>query len=86
MTHRPQRVHVIIDRLVLRGFPPEQRDVIAAGLRRELIAQLSTSAQQFHASRSVASVRAAPANPATPATPQAIGALAGRRLARSISS
>jgi len=86
MTRRAQRVHVTIDRLVLRGFPPEQRDLIAAGLTRELIAQFSTNAQQFHASRSVASLRAAPANLAAPATPQAIGALAGRRLARSISS
>jgi hypothetical protein len=88
MTHRPQRVHVTIDRLLLRGFPPEQRDAIAAGLTRELVAQLSDPAttQQLRVSRSLASLRTAPVQLARSATPQAIGEGAGRRLARSILS
>jgi hypothetical protein len=87
MTQRPQRVNVTIDRLVLRGFAAEQRDAIAAALTRELSDRLSDpGAQQFGASRSLASLRAAPVNLASPATPQAIGAQAGRRLARSIQS
>ncbi|TPQ34853.1 hypothetical protein C2U70_16005 [Bradyrhizobium guangdongense] len=88
MTHRPPRVHVTIDRLVLRGFPPEQRDAITAGLTGELIAQLGNpaTAQQLRASRSLASLRTAPVQLAAAATPQAIGAGAGRRLVRSIPS
>ena len=88
MTQRPQRVRVTIDRLVLRGFAVEQRDAIAAALTRELSERLSDSAgaQQLGASRSLASLRAAPVNLASPTTPQAIGAQAGRRLARSIQS
>jgi hypothetical protein len=88
MTQRPPRVNVTIDRLVLRGFAAEQRDAIAAGLTKELSERLSdpARAQQFGSSRSLASLRAAPMNVASPATPQAIGAQAGRRLARSIQS
>jgi hypothetical protein len=87
MTQRPPRVNVTIDRLVLRGFAPEQRDAIAAALTQELSAQLGDPAtQQLGSSRSLASVRAAKASPASPATPQAIGRQAGRGLARSIRS
>ncbi|MES1149588.1 MAG: hypothetical protein ABUL53_10430 [Bradyrhizobium guangdongense] len=88
MTHRPQRVQITIDRLVLRGFPPEQRDAITAGLTRQLVAQLGNpaTAQQLRVSRSLASLRTAPVQLGTSATPQAIGEGAGRRLARSIPS
>ncbi|MBR0713549.1 hypothetical protein [Bradyrhizobium liaoningense] len=88
MTHRPRCVHVTIDRLVLRGFPPDQRDAIAAGLTQELVAQLSSpaTARQLRVSCSLASLRTAPVQLATSATPQAIGIGAGRRLARSIPS
>jgi hypothetical protein len=88
MTQRPQRVNVTIDRLVLRGFAADQRDAIAAGLTRELNDRLSdpANAQQFGPSRSLASLRAAPVSLTSPTTPQAIGAHAGRRLARSIQS
>ena len=85
MTHRPPRVNVTIDRVVLRGFPADQRDAIAAGLMREMRERLSDpGAQQFGASRSLASLHAAPMNVTSPAAPQTIGAQAGRRLARSI--
>ncbi len=87
MTQRAPRVNVTIDRLVLRGFAAEQRDAIAAALTQELSDRLSEpGAQQFAASRSLASLRAAPISLGSPATPQAIGAQAGRRLARSIRS
>jgi hypothetical protein len=88
MTHRPPRVNVTIDRLVLRGFAAGQCDAIAAALTQELSERLSdpTGAQQLGSSRSLASLRAAPVDLASPATPQAIGTQAGRRLARSIQS
>jgi len=88
MTHRPSRVNVTIDRLVLRGFAPEQRDAIAAALTRELSERLGdpANAQQFGPSRSQASLRAAPVRLTSPATPQVIGAQAGGRLARSVRS
>jgi hypothetical protein len=88
MTRRPQRVRVTIDRLVLRGFAPEQRDAIAASLTMELSTQLSIpeNAGQFETSRTLASLRARPISPVSPATPQAIGVQAGRQLARGIRS
>jgi len=89
MTRRaPQRIDLTIDRLVLRGFAPEQRDAIAAGLAAELRRQFSdpASARQFGASRSLASLRATPVTPASQATPQQIGARTARQLARSIQS
>lgn len=87
MTQRRPRVNVTIDRLVLRGFAPEQRGAIAAALTRELSAQLGDPAtQQPGPSRALASLRAGAMNFASPATPQAIGAEAGRMLARSIRS
>jgi hypothetical protein len=88
MTRRPQRVHVTIDRLVLRGFPAEQRDAIVAGLTRELVAKLGNpaAAQQLRVSRSLALLRTPPVQLATSATPLAIGEGAGQRLARSIPS
>jgi hypothetical protein len=88
MTDRPQRVNVTIDRLVLRGFAPEQRDAIAAGLQAELQKQLGDPATggQFGDSRSLASLRQRPMTLAAAAKPQQIGAQAGRQLARSIRS
>jgi hypothetical protein len=87
MTYRPQRVRVTIDRLVLRGFPPEQRDAIAAGLIGELQLQFADAAVQgMGGSRSVASLRAEPLRPVRGAEPRRIGAQAGRQLARSIRS
>lgn len=86
MTRRPQRVNVTIDRLVLRGFAPEQRDAIAKGLIGELSAQFGdpANARQFETSRSLAALRARPMTLTAAARPQQIGVQAGRRLVRSI--
>jgi hypothetical protein len=88
MTDRPQRVNVTIDRLVLRGFAADQRDVIAAALTRELSERLGdpANAAQLGPSRSLASLCATPMHVTSPTAPQTIGAQAGRRLARSIQS
>ena len=40
-----RRITVSIDRLVLRGFAPAQRDAIAASLQAELARQLADPAQ-----------------------------------------
>jgi hypothetical protein len=82
------RVTVTIDRLVLRGFAPEQRDSIAAGLVAELQIQFGASATggQFGDSRSLASLQAKPAALPAAAKPQQIGAHAARALARGIRS
>lgn len=88
MTQRPPRVNVTIDRLVLRGFPPAQRDAIAAGLVGQLQRQFAdvASVKDIGGSRSVASLRAEPLRPSRGAAPGQIGAQAGRQLARSIRS
>jgi hypothetical protein len=81
-------VNVTIDRLVLRGFAPEQRDAIAAGLHAELRRQLSdpTISAEFTANRSIASVRAAPITVGTALKPGRIGSRAAQRMVRSIGS
>lgn len=83
---RPQRVTVTIDRLVLRGFAPHERDAIATGLAAELRAQFGDAAatQQIESSRSIAQLRTAPI--AAAARPQETGTRAGRALARSVRS
>jgi len=86
MTRRPQRVHVTIDRLVLRGFPPEQRDVIAAGLRRELIALFAAPERRhaFGTSRSVDKLRPERFAMAPTSTPGNVGAAAARRIFKGV--
>ena len=88
MTHRPRRVNVTIDRLVLRGFAADQRDVIAAALQAELQKQLVDPAirGQFRDSRSIASLPQRSVPLAAAAKPQQIGRQAGRQLVRSIRS
>ena len=83
---RPQRITVTIDRLVLQGFAPTERDAVATGLAAELRAQFAdpAAARQIESSRSQASLRAAPV--AAAAKPQQTGARAGRALARSVRS
>ena len=44
---RPPRITLTIDRLVLRGFSPRQRDAIAGALQAELQRQLADPAQAF---------------------------------------
>jgi hypothetical protein len=76
----PRQINVTIDRLVLRGYPPEQRDAITAGLQAELrrhFAELPDHALERH--RSQAALRADPF-PA-PSQPQALGSAAARQIA-----
>ena len=82
------RVTVTIDRLVLRGFAPEQRDGIAGSFVAELQSQFGdlASGNQFGDRRSLASLQAKPATLPAAAKPQQIGAHAARALARSIRS
>jgi hypothetical protein len=82
---RPQ-VRITIDQLVLKGFAPEQRDAIAAGLATELQRYFSDAerARAVGANRFVPSTRA-PAIALTVASkPFQVGVLAGRQLARSL--
>jgi hypothetical protein len=84
MTRRPQRVHVTIDRLVLRGFPPEQRDVIAAGLARELSDLLATpeGRRALGSSRSVARLQPERFATTPASTPGDVGAAAARSIVK----
>jgi hypothetical protein len=83
---KPQRVTVTIDRLVLRGVAPAERDAITAGLAAELHAQFAdpAAARPIESSRSIAQLRAAPI--AAAASPQQTGVRAARALARSVRS
>jgi hypothetical protein len=86
MTRRPRpRINVTIDRLLLRGFPAEQRDAIAAGIAAELQQQWQDPAvvDRFGSSRSLDTVRAHPIRLAAEARPQQVGAQVGRAIARS---
>jgi hypothetical protein len=82
----PPRINVTIDRLVLRGFAPEQRDGIAQGLEAELRRQLGdpTQAALFAHSRSDAVLRAGTVRGRHDA--HAIGAAAARRIADGLPS
>jgi len=76
----PRHVNMTIDRLVLRGFTPEQRDAIVAGLQAEL--RLHLAALPDHALRSSRSVAAMRADPiAAPSQPRQIGRAAARHIA-----
>jgi hypothetical protein len=83
---RPRRVILTIDRLVLRGFAPEQRDGIAAALQAELQRQLGdpAAAGDFGGGRSLAFLRAEPLTLAPAATPSDIGTLGAQRLVGSM--
>ncbi len=63
---RPPRITLTIDRLVLRGFSPRQRDAIAGALQAELQRQLADPAQAEMLTRS----RATPALKAGTIGPQ----------------
>jgi hypothetical protein len=83
---RPQRVTVTIDRLMLRGFAPHERDTIAAGLAAELRAQFA-DAQAVRAlggSRRIATVRSRHDAPAGNSKPVKIGAVAANSMVRSM--
>lgn len=80
----PRSIRVTIDRLVLRGFPPHQRDAIAAALIAELERELGLSTGTLGSSRSEHRMRPAPLKLAGTSSAKDIGAAAGRGLARSL--
>ena len=86
MTRRPQRVHVTIDRLALCGFPPEQRDVIAAGLTRELSDLLAApeGRRALGTSRSVAKLQPERFATTPTSTPGDVGAEAARSIVKGV--
>ncbi len=89
MTSPPRpRINVTIDQLVLRGFPADRRDAIAAALAAELRQQWTDpgAIERLGAGRSLELVRARPISLAADAKPQQAGAEAGRAIARSIQS
>jgi hypothetical protein len=81
-------VKLTIDRLVLRGFPANQRDALTRALHAELARQLSDAAVAgaFGASRATGRVIASPLHVAPGSAPQAIGAQAARSLVRRLRS
>jgi hypothetical protein len=54
------QLQLTIDRLVLHGFAPEQRDGVVAGFRAELGRALAAQAAGFGASRSTPVLRVSP--------------------------
>jgi hypothetical protein len=85
------RVRVTIDRLVLRGFAPEQRNMLVGALEAALRAELATAASagaRPFAARALASLRLSPLRFAGAAAPSAarIGGAAGRALGRGVRS
>ena len=77
-----------IDRLGLRGVRPEDRRVIAEGLRAEVAGMLSepTAAAGLGKFGAIARLRAGKVAVAPGTTPHAVGAGVGRRLAQAIRS
>ena len=73
-----RRVRLRIDRLVLNGYPPEQRAAIAAGLRRELAERLAAPGALPAAGVRVPRVDAGVVPPA--AVPEATGERAARAI------
>jgi hypothetical protein len=85
---RAPQVTVTIDRLVLRGFPADQRDAIAGGLAAELRQQLAarTVGQRLGTSRLVAATAAQQVRLVSGAKPDGIGLRAAQALIRSLRS
>jgi hypothetical protein len=83
---RPQRVTVTINRLVLRGFAPHERDAVAAGLAAELRAQFgdAQAVRGLGGSRSIATIRSRHDAPAGNPKPVKIGAAAANSMVRSM--
>jgi hypothetical protein len=82
--HSPRRINVTIDRVVLRGFAPDARDGIAAGLEAELREQLTGSAQaaSFATDRSQAVLKTGVIRPQRDA--RGLGAQSARRIVAGI--
>ncbi len=77
-----QRIHLTIDRLVLRGIVREQRDAIAGALVAELQRQLAApgAAALLGGSRNLAGLRVAPMHIAGSSGGTAIGTAAARGI------
>lgn len=77
-----QRVHLHIDRLVLRGVPDGQQDALVAALRSELQARLATpgNAGELGSARNVARVQGRSAPSAVPADASALGRAFGASM------
>ena len=79
------RVRVAIDRLVLRGVAASERDALVAALQGGLQRDLAAGgAEQLGAGRSLASLPSATLRVAPGAGPAALGAAAGRHIARAL--
>ena len=81
-----KRVVLHIDRLVLAGYPSDQRLAIAQGLRQELGRHLAEPrlAQQLLGRASVARLRVGTIDVAAAATPATVGAAAAKGIARGL--
>lgn len=80
------RIKVTIDTLVLRGFAPEQRQTLTAGLQAELGRLLADpqDAAAFGRSRDVDSLPDGRLRVAAGTSPQRIGSLAARHIVREV--
>jgi hypothetical protein len=81
-----RRLVLHIDRLVLTGYPADQRSAIAQALREELGRQLAGPlfARQLEGRTSVARLQAGTVNLAATAAPATVGAAAGAGIARGL--
>lgn len=82
------RVVVHIDRLVLKGFPPEHRAALAEGLRQEL-GRLFTepdAARQLASRGDVGRLQVSDVRVSAAAVPANVGTQAARGIARGIKS
>ncbi len=80
------RITVTIDTLALRGFAPEQRHALAAGLRAELSRLFPGlhDATTFGESRSIAHLQAGKMEIAADASPRNIGSLAAQHIVHGV--
>jgi hypothetical protein len=82
-----KRIILHIDRLVLNGFPADDRDAIAAGLQTELGRLLAepAMAERLGTLGNVARVRTDPARVAPSAPPEISGTAVARAIVNGVS-
>jgi hypothetical protein len=81
----PAKVHLEIDRLVLRGFAPDQRDALACGLRSELARLLADPVNVADLqARHAATLRGDALHMTARASPDALGGQAAQRVMQAI--
>jgi len=85
---RPPRINVTIERIVLSGVAPDQRDALLAALTGELRRQLAANGarQALGASRNVAKLRAQPLRIGYDAGGTTLGRQIGRNLSGALKS